>query len=140
MVGQLVERAVATGMLEREVPRLDGGDQAAGRGQDPVEALGEGSRGQPLGALVAGADQVGEGGRIPAVHDPPAGDDGGDRRHAEALQLGARARLRLDVDRVERHRPRREQLSRLGAGASAGTVVENRCRVSHLKLLPSTAS
>ena len=41
VVGELVERAIAPGMLEREVPRLDAGDEPTRGGEDPVETRGK---------------------------------------------------------------------------------------------------
>jgi hypothetical protein len=112
--------------------RHDGHDSPRG-GQDLVEALRELPRGQSLGALVADPDQFGEGTRVPSMDDTPSRDDRGNRRHAQPLELQACPRLGLDVDQVERHAPGREQLSRLGAGASAGAVIQNRFDDSHLR-------
>ena len=112
--------------------RHDGHHSPRG-GQDLVEALRELPRGQSLGALVADPDQFGEGARVPSMDDTPSRDDRGNRRHAQPLELQARPRLGLDVDQVERHAPGREQLSRLGAGASAGAVVENGFGIGHME-------
>src|SRR5207237_2160469 len=43
-----------------------------------------------------------------------------------ALQLGDGGRIGLDVDGIELDPPRRQQLLRLGAGRSAGTVEDAR--------------
>jgi hypothetical protein len=94
----------------------------------------------PPSALVPDPDELGERGGVPAVDDAAPRDHRGHRGYPEPFQLGAGAGFGLDVDGVERHFPRREQLSRLGAGASARAVVEDGFRVGHLRLLPSTAS
>ena len=67
------------------------------------------------------------------MDDTPGRNDRGNRRHPKPPELHARPRLGLDVDQVEGHVPGREQLSRLGAGASAGAVVENGFRIGHLE-------
>ena len=76
-------------------------------------------------------DQLRDRAWIPAMDSARRGDDGRHPGNPAARELGARLRLGLHIDRVERHPPRREQLSRLGAGASARAVVENRSASRH---------
>ena len=90
MVGELVERAVAAGMLEGEVLGLDVwiSRPAAASTWSSRSASAAGDR--RCAPSYRTPEQLRDGGRIPTVDDASGGDDGGDRRHAEAPQLGAR--------------------------------------------------
>src|SRR5262249_28396129 len=105
VVTELMKRAIAPRVAEREMLRRHVGDEAARRRQDEVETLGKGSRGETLLALIANTDELGHGPRVPAVHDGVPEDDRRNRRDAEPRELGLRAGLGGDVDGVERHSP-----------------------------------
>ena len=69
--------------------------------------------------------------RVPAMDGATPDRHGRDARNTQADEIRLRLGSGLDVDVVEVDAPGREQLSRLGAGASARTVIEDRALGGH---------
>ena len=134
MEGEVPERAVAARMAKRQMLRRDAGNEPAGGVQDAIETPRQLGHRHGRAVREDDAEERGHAARVPPVDGALGGHHGRDRRDPEALQLLPRFRVRLDVDGVKRESPCREQLSRLGAGASAGAVVEDRLLIAHLSV------
>ena len=124
VVGEVAERAVTLRGSPVEQGLRDDADESLRTVEDPVQTLRELGGWKLPGGGIRDADERGVRGRVPAVDDAVADRHGRHPRHPEARQLGERVGLRLHVHRVELDPPRREELLRLGARRSAGTIVE----------------
>jgi hypothetical protein len=110
-------------------------DEPPGGGEDAVEARRQ-LRGRQLdGRAVVHADERGIARRVPAMDGPAVQQHRGDTRHAEAAELLEAGGITFDVHRVELDPPRREELLRLGAAASAGAIEEPGAHGHHLTLV-----
>ena len=130
MVGELVERAVAAGMLKSEVLGLDPLDQPTGRAEHLVDPLGERDGGQALDALdrtpSSSATAFGFQPWTTPVSVTTAGTAGTPRRFSSARAPGS-----ASMSTESNGTPQDEQLSS-SRRASAGAVVQNRlwCQAS----------
>ena len=105
MEGEIPERPVAAGMAEGQVLGRDVGGQPAGGVQDAVDPPGQLGHRHGRAVREDDAEERSHAARVPPVDGALGGDHGRHRRDAQPRQLGARFRVRLDVDGVEREAP-----------------------------------
>ncbi len=129
--GEISQRARA---LRRRVAEPVVGQRAhqvGGDGQDAVEPRGQLGRGQGRSRAPVHPEQGCIAFGVPAVNHPVAHRHGRHQRHAEPVQLLSGLRPGLHIHGIELDPPGGAQLSRPGAGGSAGAIVQARAHGAH---------